>query len=115
MDGDGNFAAGVSVAYTSPGFKCTRHLEVEVALYRRARLLRVMVEENACGRQSAALAGCEEVPDLAQGKPHAEATAPGETSHRSQFAGVNSPSVDGDRHWSIVNQNRDRVTKAAAA
>src|SRR5262245_23002862 len=44
--------------------------------------------------------------------PHAEPTAPGSTSrrYRGQLAGVNSLYVDGDRHSSIINQNRDRVT-----
>ena len=40
-------------------FKCARDLDAEVAQYRCAQLLRVVVEEDVGGRQSTAQAGCE--------------------------------------------------------
>jgi hypothetical protein len=61
---------GVSVAYTSPELsKCARPLDTEVAQHRRARLRRVVVEENVVAVSPQPRLAANERLDLAQGRP----------------------------------------------
>src|SRR5205085_2918669 len=96
-------------------FKCARHLNAEVAQYRRARLLRVVVEEEVVAVSPQPRLAANERPDLAQRRPprHANRARRDLAPHRGQLARVNSLYIDGDRHFSIVNQGRKRVTQVA--
>jgi hypothetical protein len=53
-------------------FKCAHHLDTEVTQYRRSRLCRVVIEKDVMPTSPQARAG-----------PHAEPTAPSETSRRT--------------------------------
>src|SRR2546430_12963425 len=86
------------------GFKSAGDLDAEVAQYRRARLRRVMVEEDVVAVSPQPRLAADEVPDLALRRPprrpylDRRVLAP----HRGQLAGVNSLYADGDRHSPIV-------------
>src|SRR5205085_10098254 len=89
--------------------KCARDLDTEVAQYRLPRLCRAVVEKNVVAISPQAWLAANELPDLVQGRPPRRANRARRdlAPHRGQLAGVNSLYVDGDRHCSIVNQNRD--------
>src|SRR5207237_10743923 len=95
--------------------KCACDLDAEVAEYRRARLLRVVVEEDVVAVSPQPRLAANELPDLAQRRPPRRANRATRdlAPHRGQLAGVNSLYGDGDRHSAIVNHDRDRVTQAA--
>jgi hypothetical protein len=73
-----------------------------IAQYRRARLLRVVVEEDVVAVSPKPRLAANEVPDFAHGRPPHRANrarldlAP----HRGHLAGINSLYVDGDQHSS---------------
>ena len=99
------------------GFKCARDLDTKVAQYRRARLCPVVVEKNVVAISPQAALAANELPDLAQGRPprRANRTRRDLAPHGGQLAGVYSLRVDGDRHSSIVNEDRDRVPVTPAS
>ena len=87
VDGDGSLAPWrFGRVHLARSFKCACDLDTEVAQYRRARLHRVMVEENVVPISPQARLAANELPDLAQSRPHAEPTAPGATSRRTSCA-----------------------------
>ena len=94
-------------------FKCARDLDAEVAQYRRARLLRVVVEEDVVAVSPQPWLAANELPDLVQRRPPRRANRARRdlAPHRGQLAGVNSLYVDGDGHSSIVNQVGQRGVK----
>src|SRR5207247_591550 len=109
VDGDGSLAPWrFGRVYLARSFKCARDLDTEVAQYRRARLRRVVVEENVVAVSSQPWLAANELPDLVQGRPprRADRARRGLAPHRGQLAGANSTYVDGDGHSSILNQNR---------
>jgi len=113
MDGDGDFARWrFGRVHIARSFKRTRDLYTEVTQYCRARLRRVVVEENVMAVRPQPRLATNKLPDLAQGWPPRRANhvrrdlAP----HRGQLAGENSLHVDGDGHFSIINPYPDRVT-----
>ena len=85
-------------------FKCACDLDAEVAQYRRAGLLRVMVEEDVVAVGPQTWLAADEGPDLAQGRsPRRANRARGDLApHRGQLTRVNSLQVDGDWHLSIT-------------
>src|SRR5215831_9318810 len=110
VDGNGSFAPGVSVAYTSPAGSNVRVTSTPKShSYRHARLRWVMVEEDVVAVSPKPRLTANEIPDLAQGRPPRRAhRAQGDLApHRGQLAGVNNLYADGDGHSSILNQNRD--------
>ena len=112
MDRDGSFAPlRFGRVHLVRRFKCVRHLDTEIAQSRRARLRRVMVEEDVVAFSPQPWLAANELPDLAQGRPLRRANRARRdlAPHRGQLAGVGGLYVDGDGHSSIVNQNRDRV------
>src|SRR5262245_7316939 len=71
-----------------------------------------MVEEDVVAVSPQPRLAANEIPDLAHRRPPRRANRARRdlAPHRGQLAGVNSLYVDGDRHSSIINRNRDRVT-----
>jgi hypothetical protein len=84
VDGDGSLAPlRFGRVHLARSFKRARNLDTEVAQYLPAWLCRVVVEKNVVTISPQAWLAANELPDLAQGRPQAEATAPGATSHRT--------------------------------
>jgi hypothetical protein len=84
VDGDGSLAQSrFGRVHLARSFKCERDLDTEIAQYRRARRCRVVVQKNVVAISPRAWLAANELPDLAQGRPHAEPTAPGATSGRT--------------------------------
>src|SRR5207244_3649245 len=105
VHGDGSFAPWrFGRVHLARRFKCARDLDAEVAHYRRARLVRVVVDEDVMAPSPQPRLAANELPDLAHRRPPRRANrARGDlAAHRGQLAGVNSLYVDGDRHSSIV-------------
>src|SRR5215510_7138562 len=96
-------------APTGLRFECARDLDCRS---RRVRLLRVVVEEDVVAVSPQPRLAANEIPDLAHRRPPRRANRARSdlAPHRGQLAGVNSLYVDADRHSSIINRNRDRVT-----
>jgi hypothetical protein len=69
-------------------------------------------KEKCCGRQSTVPVGFEERPNFAKRRPPRRAnTAQRDLApHRGQLAGVNSLHVDRNGHFSILDQDRDRLS-----
>ena len=106
VDGHSSFALRrFGRVHLARSFKGARDLDAEVAEYRRARLIRVVVEEDVVAVSLQPRLAANEVPDLAHGRPPRRANrarcdlAP----DCGQLAGMNSQYVDGDRHSAIVN------------
>ena len=109
VDGNGSLACGrFSRIHLARSFKCARDLDTEVALYRRVRLCRVVVEKNVVANSPQARLAANEFPDLAQGRPPRRANRARRdlAPHCGQLAGMRSHYVDGDGHFSIIDQNR---------
>ena len=107
-DGDSSFAPWrFCRVHLADRFKCARHLNTEVAQDLRARLFRVVVEEDVVAVGPQPWLAAKELPQtLSSAASMPSQTAPGATSRRTaaQFAGVNRLYVDGERHWSMLDQ-----------
>ena len=116
MDGDGDLARWrFGRVHIARSFKRARDLHTEVTQYCRARLRRVVVEENVVAVCPQPRLATNKLPDLAQGWPPCRANRARRdlAPHRGQLARENSLYFDGDGHSSIINPYRDRVTVAA--
>src|ERR1700680_980882 len=70
VDGYGSFAPWCfGRVHLARGFKCARDLDAEVAQYRRARLLRVVVEEDVVAVSPEPRLATDGLPDLVQRGP----------------------------------------------
>jgi len=78
VDGDGSFAPWrFGRVHFARVFECACDLDAELAQYRPARLLRVVVEEDVVAVSRKPRLAANEVPDLPTAGPHAERIAPG--------------------------------------
>ena len=111
VDGDGNLAPlRFGRVHLARSFKCARDLDAEVTRYRRAGLLRVVIEKNVVAVAPQPRLTANELPDLAQRRPprRADLARRDLTPHRRQLTGVNSLYRDGDLHSKIVDQSGER-------
>src|SRR5262249_47970443 len=114
VDGNGSFAPWrFGRVHLARSFKCACDLDAEVAQYRCTRL-RVVVEEDVVAVNPQPRLAANEIPDLAHRSPprRANRVRSDLAPHRGQLSGVNSLYVDGDRHSSIIDRNRDAKSRS---
>jgi len=101
VDRNGSFAAWrFSRVHLTRSLKCACDLDAEVAQYRRAWLLRVVVEENVVAVGPKSRLATNEIPDFAHRRPprRGDGTNRYLTSHSGQFAWLNNMYGYGDAH-----------------